>query len=72
MCGEFRGSFIGYYSLTISVCLKAMEIDQLNRSMLSLVSDSSGDSGSMKMKLSPPMQFFTLISNLMSVLLYSQ
>jgi hypothetical protein len=65
-------SFVGYYSLTISVCLKAMKIDQLNRSMLSLDDDSFGDCGSMKVKQSSLMQFFTLISNSMSVSLYSQ
>jgi hypothetical protein len=46
-------------------------IDQLNRSMLSLVGDGPGDCGSMKVKLSSLMQFFTLILNLILVLLYS-
>lgn len=65
-------SFFGYYSLTISVCLKAMKIDQLNRSMLSLDGDSFGDRGSMEVTISALMQFFTLILNSMSVSLYSQ
>ena len=65
-------SFVGYYSLTISVCLKAMKIDQLNRSMLSLDGDSFGDRGSMEVTISALMQFFTLILNSMSVSLYSQ